>query len=214
MKGEQIKIKNGESILFIGDSITDCERDYPVGMSIGLGEGYVAFVDSLLATLYPEDSIRVLNTGINGNRIVDLETRWQIDVLDLSPDWLSVMIGINDVWWQFRDQLDPDQVKIDQYETIYRKLLTQTRPNLKGLILMSPYLIEPNPSDPMRKHMDAYSKVVEKLAHEFDAIFVNTQSAFNRYLTHRSSQSLSGDRIHPNKTGHMIIANVFLEAIK
>ncbi|MEA3434683.1 MAG: GDSL-type esterase/lipase family protein [Campylobacterota bacterium] len=143
MKGEQIKIKNGESILFIGDSITDCERDYPVGMSIGLGEGYVAFVDSLLATLYPEDSIRVLNTGINGNRIVDLETRWQTDVLDLSPDWLSVMIGINDVWWQFRDQLDPDQVKIEQYETIYRKLLTQTRPNLKGLILMSPYLIEP-----------------------------------------------------------------------
>jgi len=83
-------------------------------------------VDSLLATLHPADSIRVLNTGISGNRIVDLEARWQTDVLDLSPDWLSVMIGINDVWWQFRDQLDPDQVEIDQYEIIYRKLLSQT----------------------------------------------------------------------------------------
>ena len=183
-------------------------------MDTGLGEGYVAFVDSLLATLHPEDSIRVLNTGISGNRIVDLEARWKTDVLDLATDWLSVMIGINDVWWQFRDQLDPDQVKIEQYETIYRKLLHKTRPKLKGLILMSPYFIEANPSDPMRKHMDAYSKVVEKLADEFDAVFVDTQAAFDRYLTYRPSQSLSGDRIHPNKTGHMIIANAFLEAVK
>ena len=183
-------------------------------MGTGLGEGYVAFVDSLLATLHPEDSIRVLNTGISGNRIVDLEARWQIDVLDLAPDWLSVMIGINDVWWQFREQLDPDQVEIERYETIYRKLLSQTCPDLKGLILMSPYFIEPNPSDPMRKHMDAYGKVVEKLAHEFGAVFVDTQAAFDRYLTYRPSQSLSGDRIHSNKTGHMIIANAFLEAVK
>ena len=62
--------------------------------------------------------------------------------------------------------------------------------------------------------MDVYSKVVEKLADEFDAVFVDTQAAFDRYLTYRPSQSLSGDRIHPNKTGHIIIANAFLEAVK
>ena len=181
---------------------------------MGLGDGYVSFVDSLLATLYPEVSIRVLNTGISGHRITDLEARWQRDVLNLSPDWLTVMIGINDVWQQFNNQLEPDQTKIEQYENIYRKLLNQTRHDLKGLILMSPYFIESDPSNLMRKHMDAYSRVVEELAHEFDALFVDTQAAFNRYLAHRPAQSLSDDRIHPNRTGHMIIANAFLESIK
>jgi lysophospholipase L1-like esterase len=181
---------------------------------MGLGDGYVAFVDSLLAALHPEVNIKVLNTGINGHRITDLEARWQRDVLDLAPDWLSVMIGINDVWQQFGNQLEPDQIKIEQYENIYRKLLKQIRHDLKGLILMSPYFIEPDPSNLMRKHMDAYSRVVEKLAHEFDALFVDTQAAFDRYLAHRSPQSLSDDRIHPNKTGHMIIANAFLESIE
>ncbi len=181
---------------------------------MGLGDGYVSFVDSLLATLYPEVSIRVLNTGISGHCITDLEARWQRDVLNLSPDWLTVMIGINDVWQQFNNQFDPDQTKIEQYENIYRKLLNQTRHDLKGLILMSPYFIESDPSNLMRKHMDAYSRVVEELAHEFDALFVDTQAAFNRYLAHRPAQSLSDDRIHPNRTGHMIIANAFLESIK
>ena len=181
---------------------------------MGLGDGYVSFVDSILATWHPEVSIRVLNTGINGHTITDLEARWQSDVLDLSPDWLSVMIGINDVWQQFSNQPELNQARIKQYESIYRNLLTQTRHEIKGLILMSPYFIEADPSKLMRRHMDAYSRVVEKLAHEFDAVFVDTQAAFNRYLAHRPPQSLSDDRIHPNKTGHMIIANAFLESIK
>ncbi len=67
-------------------------------MGIGLGDGYVSFVDSLLATLHPEEKIRILNTGISGNRIVDLEARWKTDVLDLSPDWLSVMIRIGELY--------------------------------------------------------------------------------------------------------------------
>ena len=181
---------------------------------MGLGDGYVSFVDSILATWHPEVSIRVLNTGISGHTITDLESRWQRDVLDLSPDWLSVMIGINDVWQQFSNQPGPNKTKIEQYENIYRKLLNQTRHDLKGLILMSPYFIESDPSNLMRKHMDAYSSVVEELAHEFDALFVDTQAAFDRYLVHRPAQSLSDDRIHPNRTGHMIIANAFLESIK
>lgn len=209
-----MKIHDGQSILFTGDSITDCGRVRPVGTGAGLGDGYVALVDSLLAAWYPERRIRVLNTGINGNRVIDLEMRWQTDVLDLAPDWLSVMIGINDVWRQFDNQHDPDQVTIERYETTYRKLLEQTRQGLNGLILMTPYLIEPNLSDCMREHMDAYGMVVEQLACEFDAVFVNVQAAFDLYLTHRPAQSLCDDRVHPNKTGHMIIALSFLTAIQ
>lgn len=181
---------------------------------MGLGEGYVSFVDSLLATLYPEADITILNTGSNGHTITDLNARWQRDVLDLSPDWLSIMIGINDVWQQFHNQPVPDQSKLEHYEEIYRELLNQTQHNLKGLILMSPYFIEADLSNLMRKHMDAYSKVVKKLANEFDALFVDTQEAFNHYLAHRPARSLSEDHIHPNRIGHMIIANAFLEVIK
>ena len=209
-----MKIQNGDSILFIGDSITDCDRARPVGAGAGLGESYVAFIDALLAAFYPERGITVLNTGGSGNRVTDLAARWQTDVLDLTPDWLSIMIGINDVWRQFDTPFDSNQVTIDKYETVYRNLLEQTRKNLKGLVLMTPYYIEANLSDPMRKRMDEYSEVVKKLAKEFDAVFVDTQAAFDNYLVHRPTQSLCGDRVHPNKAGHMVIAKSFLTAVE
>lgn len=210
-----MKLKNGQTILFTGDSITDCGRTRPVGMqTTGLGDGYVAFVDSLLATCYPEEHVRILNTGISGNRVIDLESRWQKDILNLKPDWLSVMIGINDVWRQFDNAFDPNQVTIKKFETVYRKLLTKTRPEIKGLVLMTPYFIEINRNDPMRSQMDTFSNVVKQLSTEFDAVFVDVQCAFDKYLLSRPSQSLCEDRVHPNKTGHMIIARAFLSAIE
>ncbi|MDA0990712.1 MAG: SGNH/GDSL hydrolase family protein [Verrucomicrobia bacterium] len=208
-----MKIGDRETLLFIGDSITDCGRQRPVGERTGLGEGYVAFVDGLMAATLPEQRARVLNTGIGGNRVTDLASRWQTDVLDLKPTWLSVMIGINDVWRQFDHELSAQQVTIDQYESVYRELLAQTRPQLTGLVIMSPYFLEANRSDPMRAQMDAYGAVSRKLAGEFDALFVDVQAAFDAYLAERPSQSLCGDRVHPNKTGHMIIACAFLRAV-
>ncbi len=208
-----MKLADGDTILFTGDSITDCGRAWPVGERAGLGDGYVAFVDSLMSAYRPDVHIRVLNTGISGNRVIDLETRWQTDVLDLQPDWLSVLIGINDVCRQFDDALGPNQVTIERYETVYRRLLERTRPDLQGLVLMTPYFIEPNPNDPTRIRMDAYGNIVKRLAYNFDAVFVDLQVAFDRYLSHRPPQSLCDDRVHPNKTGHMIIARAFLAAI-
>ncbi len=102
-------------------------------------------MDSLLSAHRPDVRIRVLNTGISGNRVIDLESRWQTDVLDLQPDWLSVLIGINDVWCQFDPVLDPNQVTIERYESVYRHLIERTRPHLRDLVLMSPYLVEPRP---------------------------------------------------------------------
>jgi len=206
-------IKDLQTLLFIGDSITDCGRGYPVGQRDGLGEGYVAIVNALLAATLPQLRIRVLNTGISGNRVIDLASRWQTDVLDIRPDWLSVMIGINDVWRQFDDALNPEQVGIDRYEAVYRNLLKKTRPALSGLVLMTPFFIEANKADPMRAMMDQYGRVVARLAAEFDAVFVDTQAAFDAYLAHRPTQSLCGDRVHPNKTGHTIIAMAFLKAV-
>ena len=104
-----MKITDGQSILFTGDSITDCGRGYPVGEKGRLGDGYVSFVDVLLGASDPQTHITILNTGIGGNRVIDLEKRWQKDIRRLKPDWLSVMIGINDVWRQF-DRPELEQV--------------------------------------------------------------------------------------------------------
>lgn len=205
-----MKLETGQTLLFIGDSITDCGRARPIAADKDLGDGYVNLINSLLSVWYPQKQIRIINTGIGGNRVTDLEARWQTDSLDLHPDWLSIMIGINDVWRQFDRSTDPNQVDIQDYETIYRNLLEQSCPHLKGLVLMTPFYIEANRDDPMRAKMDTYSEVVQKLAREFDAVFVDVQGAFDQYLAHRPTQSLCGDRVHPNQTGHLIIAKAFL----
>ncbi|WPJ94758.1 SGNH/GDSL hydrolase family protein [Coraliomargarita algicola] len=210
-----IPFQANQKLLFIGDSITDCGRGRPLGQrrASSLGSGYVSFVDSILGAAHPELPVRVLNTGISGNRVTDLEARWQTDVLDLEPNWLSVMIGINDVWRQFDSELGAMQVGPEEYESIYRRLLAQTRPQLDGLVLMTPYFLESNLEDPMRAKMDVYGAITKKLAAEFDAIYVDTQAAFDRYLAHQPTQSLCSDRVHPNGVGHMILARSFLQAV-
>jgi len=208
-----MQLSDGTRIVFTGDSITDCGRGRPVGRAPALGDGYVAQLDTLLAAAYPERAIEVLNTGISGHRIPDLAGRWRTDVRDLAPDWLAVLIGINDVWRQFDRAEDPNQVPVERFERVYRELLDQTRPHLKGLILMTPYFIEPDRTDPMRARMDSYGAVVRELARDFDAILVDIQGAFDAYLRHRPWQSLCGDRVHPGATGHMLIARACLSAI-
>ncbi len=207
--------KPKQRLLFIGDSITDTGRVRPVGRRTqgGLGTGYVNMIDSLLGAAFPETPIEVLNTGISGNRVTDLEARWSSDVLDLKPDWLSIMIGINDVWRQFDQPLDPNPVDPKRYESIYKTLLEQTRSNLKGLVLMTPFFIESNRSDSMRKMMDTYGAITRRLASEFEATFIDVQAAFDGYLEAQPSQSLCGDRVHPNGVGHMIIARAFLSGL-
>ena len=208
-----MRIQDGATLLFTGDSITDCGRARPVGIGGGLGDGYVSIVNGLLSAFYPERAVRVLNTAISGNRVTDLEARWSTDTLALAPTWLSVMIGINDVWRQFDNPMDSNQVPIGRYEDAYRAILEQVRPSLDGLVLMSPFYLEVNPADPMRERMDAYGGVVERLARDLDALFVDVQASFNRHLAYRPTQELCGDRVHPNRVGHVILARAFLEGV-
>lgn len=206
--------------VMIGDSITDAGRSEsgeatPWEPQEGFGHGYVNLVNAHIQATHPEKNIRILNRGIGGNTIRDLKARWTDDVLALKPDWLSVMIGINDVWRQCDTPLQTEgHVYLEEFEQTYSEILAAARPNLKGLILASPYVIENNSADPMRMLMDQYGAVVKKLADTFDAIHVDVQPAFNRHLKTRSAFSLAWDRIHPNTTGHLIIANEFLKAIE
>jgi lysophospholipase L1-like esterase len=207
-------IEPDSKLVMIGDSITDCNRAFPIGETSngGLGNGYVSLVNALLTATYPRHRIRVINTGEDGNTVRDLAARWQNDVLALQPDWLSVMIGINDVWRLFNSTLQVEwHVSLGTYATLRHQ---RTRPQLKGLILMTPYLIEPDRADPIRAMMDRYGAAVRAVAEKYQAIFVDTQAAFDVVMKDVHPMSLAGDRVHPGLTGHAILARAFLAAIK
>jgi len=209
-----MKIAKRSKLVMIGDSITDCGREYPIGEGGGLGTGYANMVDALLGAAYPSHAIRVMNLGIGGSTVRDLKIRWQRDVLDLQPDWLSIMIGINDVWRQFDCAKIPAlHVSIEEFEQTLNDLVSRVRPGLKGLVMMTPYFVEANRQDAMRAKMDRYGAVVRSLAQKHDAIFIDTQAAFDEALTVYHPVNLACDRVHPNNVGHMIITRAFLKAI-
>ncbi|MDO3410748.1 SGNH/GDSL hydrolase family protein [Saccharibacillus sp. CPCC 101409] len=210
-----MKLVHRDKLLLIGDSVTDAGRGYPVGYGNGLGGGYAQLVDALLRTGYPELNTLVLNTGVSGNTVRDLKKRWQTDVLDHKPDWLAILIGINDVWRQFDT---PESVQSfitpEEYEATLRELLDEAQPNLKGLILLTPYYMSGR-EDPMRSKMDRYGAVIKRLAGDYGAELVDTQAAFDRMGHHMILSSLSNgwDHVHPNAAGSMVIARGLLDAL-
>ncbi len=194
-----------------GDSITACQRD--VSNQSDVGKGYVSFVDGLLTACYPSYHIRVLNRGVPGDTVRELKARWQTDVLDLHPDWLSICIGINDVWQQFDGKHEgQSHVTLPEYEKTLDELLTSIRPMLKGLILLTPYFIQPR-GEPIRTMMDKYGTAVQRLAQKHGAIFVNTQSVFDSAVEHVPVETIAWDRAHLIIPGHMILARVVLQSI-
>ena len=211
-----MKIQDNSKLIFIGDSISDFERARPCGEGLfdGIGKSYVGLVDGLLRTTYPASHIRVINMGTSGNTTRDLKARWQTDVLDLHPDWLGILIGINDVWRQFDCPFMTElHVGLEEYEANLTDLIEQTLPTLKGLILMTPYFMEPNRSDPMRARMDQYGAVVKRLAEKYGAILVDLQSAFDDYFRYYHPDSINWDRIHPDIVGHTLIAREILKQL-
>jgi len=204
------------TLLFIGDSVTDCGRARPVGEGEGLGLGYVNMASALLAAKYYSDNIKILNTGISGNTVRDLKGRWQSDVLDLKPNYLSILIGINDVWRRFDSPNNPElAVGIEEYEATYRELVEQTKCKVKKIIMMTPFLAEANKTEPMMKHLLGYIDVVKKIAadNKDDVILVDLQEEADRYISGgMPSEIIAGDRVHPSQIGGMIIAQAFLRA--
>lgn len=210
------KLKPAQKLLMIGDSVTDCERARPVGEGLfgAVGKGYVSLIDGLLASTYPAHQIRVVNMGTSGHQVPDLVQRWQTDVLELKPDWVAVMIGINDVWRQFDIPRQTEtHVLPKAYEAGLERMATLTKRHVSGMVFMSPFYIEPNPADAMRARMDEYGAIVKKVARKHGAIFVDTQAAFNRLLEHTHSAAIAWDRVHPNHIGHQALARAFLDAV-
>lgn len=208
-------IEQAAKMIFIGDSVTDSGRDYEKapGAFSSYGEGYVSLISAALTSVYPEHRVQVINKGVNGHRVTDLVARWQEDVLDLAPDYVSVLIGINDVWRFFDKpfQHPTDLVDIVLFEETYQSLIDQTKPVVKGMFLLSPFMFETNPIDPMFNQLKEYQAVVRRLADKNGLRYFDLQAVVDDYLVNQSSYILSDDRVHPNKNGHFLIANAILK---
>lgn len=205
--------ENMDRIVFAGDSVTDMESEQPIGEGIfeSVGRSYVRIIENMLNTWYPELKIRVTNSGISGNTSRGLRERFQRDVIDLKPDWVSICIGINDVWRQFDCPALLDwQVMPEEYETNVESMILSVKNQVKGVFLLTPYYMEPNSEDWMRKRMDEYGAICKKLAEKHNCIFVDLQKTFNQYFCYRHSAYIAWDRVHPNQIGATIIAKEFL----
>jgi lysophospholipase L1-like esterase len=202
--------EQGQRIVFIGDSITDAGRRDAFAP---YGNGYFSLVRAFVTARYPDLGLEWENRGVGGDTTRHLMARWEEDVVALQPDWLSVKIGINDVWRKHGAKAH-EAVPIDEYEANLRQLLTRAV-DATGckLIIAEPYVIEKDQNDPQLRDTTAFGLVARKLAAEFGAVNVRTQEAFDAALATTESCDWAADRIHPNLAGHAVIAQAFLRAI-
>ena len=156
---------------------------------------------------------RIFNRGTGGDRIVDLYARWKIDALNLQPDILSILVGVNDTWREIELQ---DGVEVERYEMIYRMLLAWTRrelPQIK-LVLMEPFvLLTGTVTAEWQPEIAARQKIVRDLAKEFDAIFIPLQALFEQAMRRvRDPAYWTVDGVHPTAQGHQMISEAWLKA--
>ena len=145
-----------DRIVFAGDSVTDMGSVQPVGEGLNdnVGRSYVRIIENMLSAFYPEVRVRVTNAGIGGNTSRDLLERFERDVVALDPDWVSICIGINDVWRQFDTPAMPDyQVMPEEYEENLEKMIAMIPKKVKGVFILTPYYMESNRADKMRARM-------------------------------------------------------------
>ncbi len=205
--------ENNDKIVFAGDSVTDMGSAGAVaeGLFDNLGHGYVRMVSNLLGAIYPDMSFRIVNSGISGNTSRDLLNRYESDVVNQKPDWVSICIGINDVWRQFDMPATVDwQVQPDEYRENVEKMILAVKDSVKGVFLLTPYFMEPLKEDKMRKRMDEYVAIIKELAEKYNCILVDFQSMYDKYFEDKHSAFIAWDRIHPNETGATLMAREFL----
>jgi len=205
---------DGETILFIGDSITDCGRR---AAEAPLGNGYVRIFSELVTAAHPSRKIRYLNKGIGGNRITDLKNRWKDDVMDQEFQWLSIMIGINDAASHIRGA--PDAVTPETFAQIYDEILELTSTNHPcKIVLLDPFFISKDDTgNSMRSQflsvLPEYIKTVHRMSRKYKTRLIKTQEIFQEHLKYREADFFAPEPVHPYHIGHVIIAHALFKAL-
>lgn len=203
-----IELNENDRILFIGDSITDCGRDYENFES--LGSGYVQKVGGVIDCGFSELNLELINKGISGNRVIDLKKRWKEDCIALSPDILSVYIGINDTWRKYDAN---NETPANEFEKIYRELLLEAKNNLDCQIVMIEPFVVPYPEDREKWREDLNPKIdaVRRLARKFADAYVPLDGIFASASCRREAKFWASDGVHPTNAGHALIADAWFK---
>ncbi|MDF2838102.1 MAG: lipolytic protein family [Paenibacillus sp.] len=203
-------IEENAVVVFQGDSITDAGRNRETGAD--LGWGYANLVTSLFTNQYPQKRAQFLNRGISGDRVVDLERRWEADCLALAPTWVSVYIGINDTWRRY-DSNNP--LGTEEYAETYRRLLTQVKERTSAnLILVEPFVLPVNEQQKKwREDLAPKIQAVRELANEFKAPYVPLDGLFAAAATTTGPEYWAPDGVHPSPAGSALIAKAWLRAV-
>ncbi len=198
-----------KTILFQGDSITDCGRDRENISSFGTG--YANLLISHLSAKHPCE-LNFYNKGISGNRIVDIYARAKCDIWHLKPDFISLLIGVNDVWHEFAEV--PNGVELDRFKDMYKMLIEHTQQKVKGVkfLLMEPFCL-PGTATILRGY-DKFShevllraNAVKEIAEEYKLPFLKLQYVLNSACDKAPAEYWLHDGVHPSSAGHALIAN-------
>lgn len=219
-----ITLKPGGTVLFTGDSITDAQR---LNSEDGLGFGYPRFIAGEWGYRHADRPVTWLNTGIGGHKVMDLEARWQRDVLDARPDVASILVGVNDMGWH---TLDPNGrvIGVDEFEAGYDRLLAPLADMGTELILIEPFLlpiqgvveagigpalIGPLERKAWRVDLDPKIQVVRDLAGRYGAHLIAADSMFARLAADSGPEHWADDGVHPTPAGHAALAAAWLRLV-
>lgn len=196
-------------LLFQGDSITDWGRNYDDIHD--LGNGYVKFAAELLKEKYPEIQFEFINLGISGNQTKDLVERLQRDFIDINPDIVSILIGINDTWHHAENK---DWIPNELFEKQYRTVLKSIKENTSAKIMMlEPFLIPVSDKLFFRDDISPKIEIERKLAREYADVYLPTDGLLSSAFIGDDPVSFAADGVHPTEKGAQFIANLYVDYI-
>jgi len=203
--------KENARVLFQGDSITDGNRGRNEDPNHILGHGYCFIIAAQYGAHYPERKLAFLNRGVSGNKVTDLAARWQKDTLDLKPDVLSILIGVNDLSFG---------VTAEQYEQRYDQLLADTMKALPKvrLVLCEPFGLpvggKKDVWEKYRADLAARQAIVARLGEKYHAPIVHFQKMFEDATQRAPADYWIWDGIHPTYSGHQLMADEWIRVVR
>ena len=204
-----IKLKPGAKILFQGDSITDWgwtrENDKE------LGTGYVNFIAAWMSAAHPEMEYKFINRGVGGNRVCDLEARWTEDCIELKPDLVSILIGINDTWRKYDSNIESD---IPEFEACYRRILDRVKAETNAqIVILEPFILELPQFQGWREDLGPRIEAVRRIARDYGTLYIPLDGIFAAASTIQKPEFWAEDGVHPTQAGHALIAQNWIKAV-
>ena len=208
-------------ILFQGDSITDCGRSREVLSCVGNGYPYLVRAQY---GLEKPGQFEIVNRGISGNRSVDVYARIKADIINLKPDYMSILMGVNDVWHELAIGNGVDTPKFEKIYTMLIEEVLEALPDIK-LMILEPYALPGSATEGIledgsdkytvfRKETEEKAAACRRVAEKFNIPFVPLQAKLDEMQKAYGTESVSGDGVHPNVTGHLLIARAWMEAFE